>query len=115
MTFGFPSNARTGVRVYGYNSTDADDVPAGGTATSTGLSITWQDGPVDRASGQEPNGAFVEDVLEVCLRRLVFYQDSPFACLQNAGAAQHIRQAVDCLNARRDDREARGVQGKNEV
>ena len=115
MTFSFPSHADTGDFVYGHNNIDGDGNPAGGTATSTGVSILWQDGPVNRATGQEPNGAFVEDLLEVCVRRLVFYQDSTFECRENAAAIANIQRAIGCLTQRREDRKARGVEGKHEI
>ena len=77
------------------------------------FSIYWQDGPVSRDAGEKPNGAFVEDVLEVCKRRLEFYQDSPFACDENARALAHVGQAIDALLERRGDRRDRGVEGKH--
>ena len=77
--------------------------------------IRWQDGPLDRDSGEEANGACVEDVLEVCARRLAFYQESRYACPENDVAYDAVREAIDVLLIRRKDRKARGVLGKNEV
>ena len=115
MLFSFESLGGTGVLVGGHNAVDADGNPAGGAAASIGLSIDWQDGPVDRDAGESPNGAFVEDVLEVCAKRLEFYQQSRFACGENARALRHVHEALESLLSRRRDREDRGVQGKHEA
>ena len=100
MSFSFESHAGTGEDVYGHNDTK-DGNPAGGHAAcqygeagdkilhdrdATHFAIRWQDGPVDREAGEKANGAFVEDVIDVCKRRLEFYEDSPFACPENAEA-----------------------------
>ena len=77
--------------------------------------IRWQDGPCNREAGEKPNGAFVEDVLEVCQRRLAAYQDTPFACEANKAAIDLIKNAISVLAERRADRKARGVLGKDEV
>lgn len=123
MSYGFKSLADTGIDISGHNDTDSQGNPAGGYARDTlpshgrrhGFDITWQDGPVDRDAGDVPNGAFLEDVLEVCARRLEFYQGSRFACQENADALMHVRRAVDRLADRRRDRQDRGVQGKHEA
>ena len=135
MSFSFKSHANTGEDfVAGHNDTK-DGNPAGGYAVGpkspgfpmNGLisekagaeqptfAIRWQDGPVNREAGEKPNGTFVEDVLDVCARRLEFYQDSPFACEENGEAHQAILHAINVLNRRRADRRDRGVEGKNEA
>ena len=137
MSFSFKSHAQTGVEVFGHNATK-DGNPAGGYAASwhpardneaarrmgailndtsdpCHLSIRWQDGPVDREAGETPNGAFVEDILEVCKRRLEFCQDSPLACHENEVAIGDIQHALESLLARRKDRADRGVEGKYEA
>ena len=120
MSFSFLSHGKTGVWISGHNDTK-NGMPAGGHAHDQDpgqpprFAIKWQDGPHDRESGEPPNGAFVEDVLEVCKKRLEFYQNSGFECVENNNALNHIERAINELNRRRDDREARGVLGKNEV
>ena len=143
MSFSFPSFAGTGTHVCGHNNKDADgnptggyavdgdaesnhgellvdfnyhkaEVPVRGTIKTDRFRIRWQDGPLNRERKGKPNGAFVEDVLEVCKIRLQFYQDSPFGCIENAEAIEHIQHAIDAMTKRRDDRAARGVLGKNE-
>ena len=102
-----------GHRIIGNNLCDENGNPAGGFATDgPGISIKWQDGPVDRENDEIQNGAFVEDILEICRKRLQFYQQSPFACDANAEAIKHIAQATDILERRRQDRRNRGVEGK---
>lgn len=91
--------------------------PAGGESAGRGYSIVWQDGPlVDPVSGErmEPNGAFVETVLEAAIGRMRFYQtgsNGKFACRENALAITHMEEALHWLNARTAAREKRGVEG----
>lgn len=144
MSFSFKSlGVDTGFPVVGRNETDPDGNPAGGSAGQAihqptrgefknardyeaainvwnrkggeAFCIHWQDGPINREAGESPNGALVEDVLEVCARRLEFYQDSPFRCDTNDRAIQHVRGAISALLNRRKDRADRGVLGKHEV
>lgn len=121
MSFNFSSLAQTNRTIVGHNETDSSGNPAGGYACDgtlhgkLGFHINWQDGPVRRDMGEQPNGAFVEDLLEVCKRRVEFYQQSPFACDENQQALEAIKTAIEALVSRRQDREARGVQGKHEA
>jgi len=88
----------------------------GGFARAVGINIDWQNGPLGRgADRQEPNGAFVETVIEMCLRRLQFYQKSKFSCRQNALAITKLEEALHWLNDRTTEREARGIEGTHEV
>ena len=114
MSFSFKSHGDTGEEILGHNETK-DGNPAGGTAQASGLNINWQDGPIDRDAGEKPNGTLVEDVLEVCKRRLEFYQESRFAGGNNASAIISIERAIAACLARRKDRVARGVLGKYEI
>ena len=115
MSFSFKSHGMTDEEIVGHNESDVDGDPAGGNAQGRGLDIDWQDGPIDRDAGEQPNGTLVEDVLEVCKRRLEFYQDSRFACEENDAALNFIKRAIAACLARRKDRAARGVLGKHEV
>ena len=120
MSYTFQSKADTGRVITGHNDVDDHNNPAGGYAndgffdykdeTMPFFSVTWQDGPVDRAANQRPNGAFVEDLLEVCRRRLGFYESSLFACEENADAIQKIEGALEALAARRTRRVSEGLQ-----
>lgn len=94
------------------NKVDDNGNPAGGSVSGVGLSISWQDGPLGRGEDRkEPNGAFVETVIDAALKRIDFYQDSKFKCDENAEAASHLEKALSILNKRTADREARAVEG----
>ena len=131
MSFSFKSHGLTDEQVFGHNDTK-DGNPAGGYAASprttkelsdmlhnpehpTHFAVRWQDGPIDREAGEKANGALIEDVLDVCKRRLEFYQESRFACSENAQAIYNLEEALHALLERRADRAERGVLGKNEV
>ena len=74
---------------------DVATQPAGGHTKGLGFSINWQKGPlmVDGVR-QEPNGAFVEDVIAAALGRMQHYQASEFKCRENALA---ITKLEECL------------------
>lgn len=95
--------------------TDSEGRPAGGQASGKGLLIQWQDGPLGRGEERkEPNGAFVETVIEVARDRLDFYQRSQFKCEENAVAIAHLTRALESLESRTEKREERGVEGTHE-
>ena len=97
------------------NRLDQNGNPTGGRVMGVGVSIEWQDGPLGRGTERaQPNGAFVEDVLEAACQRLQFYQEASgrrFACRENACAITHIEEALHWLEARTKAREARKVEG----
>jgi hypothetical protein len=99
--------------VLGYhNWRDENGNPAGGCTYGTGFAISWQNGPLGRGDERKgPNGAFVEDVITAALKRLEFYQDSEFKCLENECAITHLETALEVLKSRTADREARLVEG----
>lgn len=94
------------------NVKDAQGRPAGGSVEGAGLSIRWQNGPLS-VDGQRlpPNGAFVENVILAAASRLEHYQTSPYATAYNDIALQHLRAAIEALQRRTREREARGVEG----
>ena len=96
------------------NNLDPQGRPAGGTVTGIGLAITWQAGPlaVDGVR-REPNGVFVETVIDAALQRLLHYQESPFNCQENAQAIGHLQAALQALNGRTARRVAAGVEGSH--
>ena len=97
------------------NLIDGHGNPTGGSITGLGLGISWQDGPLGRGAEQRaPTGAFLEDVILAAIVRLRFFQASKFACRENAIALTKLEEALHWLQARHDDREARGVQGLHE-
>lgn len=93
---------------------DAQERPAGGTSSGRGFCISWQNGPLGQmgtTERREPNGAFVEDVIQAVIGRLLFYQGSEFACQANADALEALNMAAEALDRRTKDREQRGVEG----
>jgi len=95
------------------NFNDPDDGnPAGGYVRGVGLEIDWQDGPLGRGKDrQPPNGAFVETVIAAVVQRIEYYQQSKFACRENALAITKLQEALHWLNHRTQERERRGVEG----
>jgi hypothetical protein len=103
----------------GYNATnnnDPDGNPTGGGVQGVGLSINWQEGPLGRGEDRkEPNGAFVETVIDAARQRIQFYQDSSFKCRENAIAITKLEEALMWLNKRTQDREKRAVEGTHSL
>lgn len=110
------------------NKLDENENPTGGEVslhvTKNGdeefpaLIINWQDGPRgDAVTKQldEPNGAFVEDVLWAALQRLEFFNNSKFRCRENSIAITKIEEALFVLKDRQLSRTDRGVEGSHEV
>ena len=97
---------------------DADGNPAGGVSSGRGFAISWQNGPLGRGKDRkEPNGAFVEDVIQAVIGRMKFYQtasDGKFKCAENALALEGLEQAADALDFRTREREGRGVEGTHQ-
>ncbi len=91
---------------------DAHGNPEGGTTFGRGFAIGWQHGPLGTSeTRREPNGAFVEDVIDAVRDRLLFYQESKFACDYNAEALNHLDAALLALRTRTRDRVDRSVEG----
>ena len=105
--------------------------PAGGVSSGRGFAISWQNGPLGRHADQclemappsdcaegctrrEPNGAFVEDVIQAIIGRIEFYQASEFACDENEEALRHLYLAADALDQRTKKRETAGTEGTHE-
>ena len=94
------------------NFSDTEGNPAGGFVKGVGLDIVWQNGPLGRGAERiEPNGAFVETVINAAVKRIEFYQESKFKCRENAIALTHLETALLWLNKRTQEREARQVEG----
>lgn len=95
---------------------DSNGKPAGGCTYGNGFAISWQNGPLGRGSERkQPNGAFVEDVIVAALDRIAWYQTSGFPCEQNSTAIEHLKAALDALDQRTKEREARAVEGTHNV
>jgi len=95
---------------------DDAGTPTGGTTRSVGIEIAWQDGPlVSGGAVGEPNGARVEGLIAAAVNRLRFYQSTRFSCRENEQTTHKLEEALDWLNRRSSDRQARGVKGTHEV
>ena len=91
---------------------DSNGAPAGGSTYAPGLCIAWQNGPLGRGEErQEPNGCFVETVINAAIDRLEYYQQSKFVSDYNARALTALQQAIAALQERTADRERRQVEG----
>ncbi len=102
------------------NEVDEDGLPAGGYATSRGLNIEWQKGPLgeEGPDRKEPNGAFVETLIAAALQRIEWYQEvngGKFYCAENSQAIIYLRNALLSLDQRTKDRQARGVEGTHQT
>ncbi len=97
------------------HESDDNGNPVGGSTRSTGIEIHWQDGPLGRGpERKDPNGAFVEGVVQAAIGRLQFYQASKFSCRENAIALTHLETGLLWLQKRTADREERAVEGTHE-
>lgn len=100
-----------------HHNVDESGNPAGGRTKGVGFDIEWQNGPL--GSGPErkdPNGAFVEGVIQAAIGRLQFYQTASkgkLSCRENAIALTHLETALLWLQKRTADREEREVEGKH--
>lgn len=94
---------------------DEQGNPAGGVTSGRGFTISWQNGPLGRGDGRrEPNGAFVEDIIDAAIGRIEFYQSTKFNCADNAEALEYLRKAGEALQRRTQDRETREVEGTHQ-
>ena len=94
------------------NTSDENGMPFGGGAIGCGIEIKWQEGPLGRGDERkDPNGAFVETVIDIARQRIQYYQDSQFKCRENAIAITKLEEALMWLNKRTQDREIRNVEG----
>ena len=94
------------------NNTDEEGNPSGGSAEGIGVKIEWQNGPLGRGEERkEPNGAFVETIIDIARQRIQYYQNSKFSCRENAIAITKLEEALLWLTKRTADREARDVEG----
>lgn len=94
------------------NWTDNDGNHQGGQSCGIGFTIAWQRGGLNTT---DRNGAFIIDVLDVCLNQLNYFQNSKFATTENAEAINNLQKTIDVLIARRDRRKAEGTLGTHEL
>lgn len=61
------------------------------------------------------NGCTMEDLIAICIDRLQCFQNGDYPCRENAIAKTKLEEALMWLNKRTQDRQDRGVEGKEEV
>lgn len=90
----------------------ADAGVLNGPGLVTLTTIRFQNGPIKEVG---VNGITQEALLAVLIDRLECFQDSKWACDENAIALSHLRSARDALLERTKRRLARGVEGTHTV
>ncbi len=78
----------------------SDGEPDGGLAYGVGFTISWQRGRLRHINDNgnvEPNGAFVEDIVDVCINRLEHLQSTTAARAKNDMAIAHLKEALVAL------------------
>lgn len=76
------------------------------------LNIHFQEGPIKECG---VNGVCNEDLINMVLCRLQYFQQSEFKCEENANAIIYLKSALDELRNRTNKREKRGVEGTHVV
>ena len=74
--------------------------------------VEFQCGPIKEAG---VNGVANEDLINMVVDRLKLFQESKYACEENANALIHLQEALMWLRKRTADREIRGVEGTSNV
>lgn len=74
--------------------------------------IFFQNGPIKEAG---VNGVMNEDLLAMVLVRLQHFQDTEFACKENAMAITKIEEALLWLRKRTMGREQKGIEGTHKL
>lgn len=75
-------------------------------------SINFQEGPIKECG---VNGIANEDAIIMVLTRLKSFQESPYACEENAIAISHLEDSLKVLRERTLKRIVRNVEGTSEV
>lgn len=73
------------------------------------ITFKIQNGPVKE---QGLNGCQVDEIIATA-RAIIEGLDDKFPCRENKRAIDHLNDACACLNDRRKNREARGVEGQS--
>lgn len=61
------------------------------------------------------NGIFIEDLIKICLHRLISFQESKYSCEENRLAIDNLIKILVLLNKRKQNRKERGVLGTHKV
>jgi hypothetical protein len=87
-----------------------DEFPINITERMNTISFKLQNGPIKEVG---INGCQVNTLIEAAYAILEGLNNN-FPCFENAMALQKLKQSLLWLNKRKEDREKRGVEGKNE-
>ena len=74
--------------------------------------IDFQNGPTKEAG---VNGVMNEDLIAIVIDRMHGFQSGDYACRDNELALTKLEEALMWLRNRTNEREARGVEGTNQV
>lgn len=72
--------------------------------------IQFQNGPIKETG---INGCQIDDVLQIIIDRMRYFQCGKFSCRENKVALQYLELAAQQLSLRTENRKARGVEGQN--
>ncbi|ARV76902.1 hypothetical protein PHABIO_271 [Pseudomonas phage Phabio] len=95
--------------ISGFNAANNSALEEGDNATQ--LAIVLQNGTIPEAG---LNGVTAEDLLKVCREIFTCYQESKFACEENAEALEHINGALAAQAKRMERRAKEGTEGTHE-
>lgn len=84
---------------------------AGGIDLDVLGTVSFQKGPIKEFG---VNGVMNEDLIAIVIDRMRGFQDSSYACRDNALALTKLEEALMWLRHRTDERESRGVEGTHE-
>lgn len=70
--------------------------------------INFQEGPIKEVG---VNGVMNEELLSMIITRLEYFQQSKFACSENALALEYLELAMKALKSRTIRREQAGIEG----
>ena len=74
--------------------------------------VNFQKGPIEENG---INGGSNEDYVNMVIKRLESFQNSPWACDENAEAIKHFENGLLALRKRTDKRIERGILGTSEI
>ena len=102
--------------IYGNHAVDAQGRPAGGASSTIGTCINWRSVPLGYGDDRKPvNGAFVEDIIDIVIDRIQFYETAGggrFSRPENKEAIDYLQKANAALDRRTERRGAAGTGGR---
>jgi hypothetical protein len=101
------------ISYHGRHYTTQEGAPDGGVAHGYWFTLCWQRGPLRNPDGttNEPNGAFLVDVINAVLDRLEFYKRINATHLYDDRAIELVGRAVEVLRSRIARRDRAGTLG----